>query len=161
PGRGPRPGHDLPHRAGRQLHAAAQLRRARWRRAAGRAGRIRRWRLLRQHLKRRGSLARPDLSAPGEEAMQSLSLRWRASWLALVLPLAAAAAQAADPNFEVLHHINLNDGVFVEGALVEGADGAFYGTARVGGRHNMGTVFRVLPDGTFEVLHNFRGGKDG
>jgi uncharacterized repeat protein (TIGR03803 family) len=45
--------------------------------------------------------------------------------------------------------------------LVEDAVGNFYGTTGGGGRRNLGTVFRLAPDGTETVLHAFRGGRDG
>lgn len=48
------------------------------------------------------------------------------------------------------------DGVNPEGALVEGADGYFYGTAFAGGANGSGTIFRLRFDGTgFEVIHVF------
>jgi uncharacterized repeat protein (TIGR03803 family) len=41
-------------------------------------------------------------------------------------------------------------------ALIQGIDGALYGTALAGGSSNRGTVFKLNPDGTgFSVLHNF------
>lgn len=41
------------------------------------------------------------------------------------------------------------------GALVDGGDGFFYGTTRTGGASNMGTVFRVSPDGSLGTLFHF------
>ena len=41
------------------------------------------------------------------------------------------------------------------GALVQGTDGNFYGTAQVGGVDNNGTVFKVTPGGTLTTLHSF------
>jgi uncharacterized repeat protein (TIGR03803 family) len=43
------------------------------------------------------------------------------------------------------------DGAFPNGALVEGADGNFYGTTAVGGAFKQGTIFRVTPAGQQEV----------
>lgn len=40
-------------------------------------------------------------------------------------------------------------------SLVKGPDGDFYGTTTAGGTKNQGTVFRLAPDGDFEVLHAF------
>jgi uncharacterized repeat protein (TIGR03803 family) len=48
------------------------------------------------------------------------------------------------------------DGAYPVGALVQGADGFFYGTASSGGTDGRGTVFRIAFDGSgFQVLHNF------
>jgi uncharacterized repeat protein (TIGR03803 family) len=48
------------------------------------------------------------------------------------------------------------DGAYPVGALVQGADGLFYGTASSGGTDGRGTVFRIGFDGTgYQVLHNF------
>ena len=43
------------------------------------------------------------------------------------------------------------------GRLVKGADGAWYGTTVSGGAHGMGTVFRVMPDGTMTTVFSFSG----
>ena len=48
------------------------------------------------------------------------------------------------------------DGARPLAALLQGLDGALYGTTVNGGAHEGGTVFRVAPDGTgFAVLHSF------
>ena len=48
------------------------------------------------------------------------------------------------------------DGIGPVGALMQGADGYFYGTAARGGATGSGTIFRVRFDGTgFEVLRTF------
>src|SRR5208282_4245895 len=41
--------------------------------------------------------------------------------------------------------------------LVQGPDGAFYGTAEIGGSGNNGTVFRITPAGAFTNLLSFTG----
>jgi uncharacterized repeat protein (TIGR03803 family) len=43
------------------------------------------------------------------------------------------------------------------GALVQGTDGNFYGTAASAGSGGEGTVFQMKPDGTIKVLHSFSG----
>ena len=48
-------------------------------------------------------------------------------------------------------------GSSVNGGLVEGQDGNFYGTTSTGGVGNVGTVFRVTPTGTFTSLVSFTG----
>jgi uncharacterized repeat protein (TIGR03803 family) len=47
------------------------------------------------------------------------------------------------------------------GALVQGPDGTFFGTASQGGPSNAGTVFQVTADGVVTVLYAFSGGSDG
>ena len=43
-------------------------------------------------------------------------------------------------------------------ALIQGADGQFYGTTESGGQFDMGIVFRMTSDGTMTLLHSFAGG---
>lgn len=46
-------------------------------------------------------------------------------------------------------------------AVIQGADGALYGTTRSGGPHDKGIVFKVKTDGSdFQIIHAFRG-EDG
>ena len=52
------------------------------------------------------------------------------------------------------------DGAQPVGALIQGADGAFYGTTRQGGVHGLGTLFRITPQGHLTVLHSFDGSSD-
>ena len=47
------------------------------------------------------------------------------------------------------------DGAYPGAALVLGTDGNFYGTTSSGGAHNVGTVFKVTPDGTLTTLYSF------
>jgi uncharacterized repeat protein (TIGR03803 family) len=47
------------------------------------------------------------------------------------------------------------DGLTPQGRLVQGADGALYGTASQGGINDGGTIFRVTTDGQFSVLYSF------
>ena len=46
-------------------------------------------------------------------------------------------------------------------ALVEGADGNFYGTTHFGGAFDQGTAFRMTPAGAVTVVKSFTGGADG
>jgi uncharacterized repeat protein (TIGR03803 family) len=49
------------------------------------------------------------------------------------------------------------DGVSPQGSLLLGSDGDLYGTTSAGGSNNLGTVFKVTPDGVETVLHDFGG----
>jgi len=60
--------------------------------------------------------------------------------------------------FSVLHSFTLRDGYHPYAGLVRGTDGAFYGTTLQGGAAGVGTVFKVLANGSFSILHNFGGG---
>jgi uncharacterized repeat protein (TIGR03803 family) len=44
---------------------------------------------------------------------------------------------------------------------VQASDGNFYGTTYGGGANNFGTVFKMAPDGTTTVIHNFNFSPDG
>src|SRR5271163_3113638 len=46
-------------------------------------------------------------------------------------------------------------------ALLSARDGEVYGITAGGGAHGRGTVFRMGPTGSPEVLHAFSGGADG
>lgn len=60
--------------------------------------------------------------------------------------------------FEKLHDFDGAGGRAPFGSLVQGIDGMFYGTTRLGGLNNNGVIFGISADGTvFNVLHNFAG----
>ena len=54
-----------------------------------------------------------------------------------------------------LHSFDITSGDIPTGILIQGTDGAFYGTTNYGGRGNYGTIFKVTSDGTFTKLHSF------
>jgi len=54
----------------------------------------------------------------------------------------------------VRHRFNDDDGSYPQ-ALVESADGDFYGVTESGGLHNAGTFFRMRRSGEIKVLHHF------
>jgi uncharacterized repeat protein (TIGR03803 family) len=54
-----------------------------------------------------------------------------------------------------------SDGAGPYAALVQGANGSFYGTTTGGGTYNQGTVFEISPDGQETVLWSFTGGTGG
>src|SRR5205814_10474106 len=61
----------------------------------------------------------------------------------------------------VLHAVTGNDGRNLA-RLVQGSDGALYGTARnTNARGGYGTVFKVTTSGMFTRLYTFAGGSQG
>ena len=87
----------------------------------------------------------------------SASIRILSGLFALAL---ACPALAAD-GLTVLHTFQGWDGKNTYGRLVQGPDGAFYGTNLSGGAYGLGNVYKVGVDGSFEVLHSFKGPDDG
>lgn len=64
--------------------------------------------------------------------------------------------------FSVLHDMaGATDGFAPNSPLIVNADGYLYGTTASGGPSGLGTVFRISPEGAFEVVHSFTGGTDG
>ncbi|HEX4139027.1 MAG TPA: choice-of-anchor tandem repeat GloVer-containing protein, partial [Candidatus Methylacidiphilales bacterium] len=57
----------------------------------------------------------------------------------------------------ILHQLSSSDGESPCAALVQAADGNFYGITQSGGA-NLGTAFRITASGQFTVLHNFADG---
>jgi uncharacterized repeat protein (TIGR03803 family) len=69
-------------------------------------------------------------------------------------------------NFMTLHDFGLvpGDGHYADAALIQGNDGALYGTCQRGGLYGNGTVFKLNTNGLgYAVLHNFQasGAGDG
>jgi len=89
---------------------------------------------------------------------------WRARiWVVLAVMAPVTSGFAAAPvKYEVLRAFGAFSGEEPHGPLVQGADGAFYGTTLLGGaRGGWGTVFRMSGDGSsFSILHSF-GKNDG
>jgi uncharacterized repeat protein (TIGR03803 family) len=56
--------------------------------------------------------------------------------------------------------VSATDGRYPFAGVIQGSDGNFYGTTAYGGKFDAGTVFRVTPDGTETILHNFGYGTD-
>lgn len=66
--------------------------------------------------------------------------------------------------YSVLHSFTgaNGDGSQPQGALIEGSDGALYGTTYVGGIASAGTVYKLQKNGTgYAVLRRFQGDADG
>jgi uncharacterized repeat protein (TIGR03803 family) len=67
----------------------------------------------------------------------------------------------------LLHRFTFREGANVTSGLIRASDGNFYGVAEEGGKprrcdgHGCGTIFRLMPDGSFSKLHTFYGPPDG
>lgn len=63
----------------------------------------------------------------------------------------------------VLHSFagGANDGSFPQAAVVQGADGNFYGTNSAGGASNSGNFIKITPTGTESVIYSFNSGPEG
>lgn len=61
--------------------------------------------------------------------------------------------------YRVLHSFaGGKEGGYPEACVIQAADGALYGTTRLGGAYGRGTVFRLNTDGSgFQILHSFEG----
>ena len=79
--------------------------------------------------------------------------------LLLLLLLCLAPATATAQTYTVLHSFGTNVmGLRPRAPLVQGPDGALYGTTEQGGSANRGQVFKVNPDGScYTVLKDFSG----
>src|SRR6266850_3086009 len=53
------------------------------------------------------------------------------------------------------------DGEYPLGAMVQGTDGDYYGTAQGGGTNYYGIVFKITANGAYTNLYSFTGGNDG
>ncbi len=74
------------------------------------------------------------------------------------LPYAFATTEQIN-NFQVLYSFQGGaDGANPTSALIVGSDGYLYGTTTAGGASNNGTVFRISPSGSENVIYSFRGG---
>jgi uncharacterized repeat protein (TIGR03803 family) len=84
------------------------------------------------------------------------------SLAALVVVLCALGAPSAVSGQSAYEVVASFDGAFLKGrlpaaTLIEGSDGNFYGTTRIGGRFDRGTVFRMDAAGAITTLHHFSG----
>jgi uncharacterized repeat protein (TIGR03803 family) len=56
---------------------------------------------------------------------------------------------------KIIHSFDVTNGGQPEGPLVQGVDGALYGTASTGGTLSGGVIFKVTMGGAYTVLYNF------
>lgn len=59
--------------------------------------------------------------------------------------------------FTTLHEFEDVEGGGPTAGLIEGTDGALYGTTPERGAAGLGTIFKITPEGTFTLLHTFTG----
>ena len=77
-----------------------------------------------------------------------------ASWLAPV-PATGGASVHEKVLYNFCSQQNCTDGSQPGSALLADGSGNLYGTTYSGGNRNFGTVFKLAPDGTEQVLHSF------
>ena len=58
----------------------------------------------------------------------------------------------SDGTLTTLRRLAVPDGTFPLSGLVEGEDGALYGTTSAGGQYGFGTLFKIATDGRFSVI---------
>lgn len=131
----------------------------------------------------KGTLFRLDTDGSGFEVVKALDHPWDGSGLSGSLLLASdghfygvttsggafnrgvAYRLTADGKYTVLHHFagGDNDGSYPRCTLVEGADGALYGSTVEGGHapQSWGTIFRMTRKGRVRLLHRFDGTSAG
>ena len=83
---------------------------------------------------------------------------------ALVLALVGVIASAAGARaaVSVLHSFPpARTRCNPKAPLIRASDGMFYGTTESGGAFNLGTVFKMAPNGTVTLLHAFASSSDG
>jgi uncharacterized repeat protein (TIGR03803 family) len=75
----------------------------------------------------------------------------------LVLGLIAASASALAQSYSVLYDFGgkTTDPKLPANGLVQGADGALYGSSRAGGSHGQGAIFKIIAPGNIKVLYSF------
>jgi uncharacterized repeat protein (TIGR03803 family) len=66
-----------------------------------------------------------------------------------------ASSKALTTLYSFCSQANCTDGANPDAGLVQASDGNFYGTTFQGGGSNLGTIFRIAPDGTLTTLYSF------
>lgn len=81
---------------------------------------------------------------------------------AVVMTILACAVGAQAKSFGSLYSfMGGSDGADPDAKLMRGSAGDLYGTTEQGGAQNVGTVFRLAPDGGESILHSFGAAGDG
>src|ERR1700683_5245953 len=89
----------------------------------------------------------------GRWQLTNLKMR-KTTNLALILCAFSASILSAQ-TLTVLHNFDNTDGSYPWGALVQAANGDFYGTAAGGGANGQGVVFKITPGGVFSTVYSF------
>ena len=76
---------------------------------------------------------------------------------AVFLLWAATAVALSTQTFTTLHNFDGTDGDGLLAGLVQAADGNFYGTTAGGGASNVGTIFKITPEGALTTVLSFDG----
>jgi uncharacterized repeat protein (TIGR03803 family) len=81
----------------------------------------------------------------------------------LAVPDGARGRDSSSYQLQTLHAFvgGSGDGADPGSALVADGAGNYYGTTSAGGSSNLGTVFRLAPDGSVTTIHEFHGGRGG
>jgi uncharacterized repeat protein (TIGR03803 family) len=75
----------------------------------------------------------------------------------LIITVLAASVSPAQ-TFTTVHEFDYTHGAFPQPtSLVEDVNGNFYGTTYSGGRYQLGTIFKLTPSGTLDMLNSFTG----
>jgi uncharacterized repeat protein (TIGR03803 family) len=88
------------------------------------------------------------------------SLRNAILILGMLVFLAAIATVATAQTYTVLYNFGSHAGDPLDpnnNVLAQGVDGNVYGSSWVGGTSNLGTIYRITPNGIGKVLYNFDG----
>jgi len=113
-----------------------------------------------------GAFSQAKVLAGSDGALYGTTYGGGAHGSGTVFKLTSASVGFPFHKFQVLHDFDFDDpanGSYPRAGLVEGSDGALYGTTSWGGAFNAGIVFRINKDGTgFLRVHDFKlsGGED-
>jgi uncharacterized repeat protein (TIGR03803 family) len=97
----------------------------------------------------------PKVELSGGSMKTGKALGRPVACVAAVLVALAAAAAAPAQSFNVLVNFNGANGASPRAGMAQGLDGNFYGTTRLGGANNSGSVFRMSPSGKIVTLYSF------
>jgi uncharacterized repeat protein (TIGR03803 family) len=79
---------------------------------------------------------------------------WK-KWSAVLVLCALTATVSSAQTLNTLLDFDGANGADPIAALVQGGDGNFYGMASNGGANDLGTVFKITPEGTLTTLYSF------
>jgi uncharacterized repeat protein (TIGR03803 family) len=80
---------------------------------------------------------------------------WALFLLFLLAAVAASSAQTLTTLYNFCSQSFCPNGSYPYGALLQGADGNFYGTTAYDGTGYAGTVYKITPAGAQTVIYNF------